>query len=139
MNVRNVTEHDMELVLRDAYREQEACYDRALRCIRSLATVFDLTADEERLNAYVQLLDEVATIENRIAPVKEQWQRVGRKPGPELSAQLERVTGLLEQLRTMTEQLEQAALKQRSELAPELDQMARGQQMRRAYGTRTDD
>ena len=73
-------------------------------------------------------------IEAGIAEAKRRWQRSGRKPGPQLQALLDEVARLIHVLAGHIGRAEQQAVAQQSELAPQIEALARSQQMQRAYG-----
>jgi hypothetical protein len=80
------------------------------------------------------LLDEVAAAETRLAPLRDLWRRGGTRPGPELCRVLAAVAERIERLARSLAGAEQEATRRQQGLAPQLDALIRGREMRRAYG-----
>jgi hypothetical protein len=123
-----------EALLCQAYREEADHYTQALALAEDLSRALheELGADAQ-LHTLAVHLDQVAVIEARIATTKQAWQKKGQKPGTELKKVLEQVAEQLERLARCLHGAEQEALRQKIALAPRLDSVIRGQQMRRAY------
>jgi len=124
-----------EAVLCSAYRDQAERYRRALALADDLPA--QLRAGDEhggQLGGVLALLAEVAAIEEHIRPVKEHWARGDGKPGPELRAVLGEVARLIGRLADALAAAEREAAARHAVLAPQVEAMARGRAMRRAYG-----
>jgi hypothetical protein len=125
-----------EAALCAAYREELDRYTRALRIAEGLPAALADGPDGGRALQHVRgLLDEVATIEARIAPSKSVWQESGRKPGAELGMLLAQMQVVIERLAACIHAAEQQAAAQKEQLVPELDAAVRSRRMLRAYGT----
>ncbi len=123
-----------DAVLIQAYTEEADRYSRALTLAADLpAALQHDSGANEKLQQVLALLDEVAVIEAGIAERKRQWQQTGQKPGSQLQSALENVAKLIELLAGHIGGAERQAIAHKSQLAPELDAMARSQQMQRAY------
>src|SRR5262249_39525932 len=83
------------------------------------------------------LLDEVAAVEARIAPVKAQWHQGDHQPGAELRELLSRLTRNLEHLSGHIQAADLEANARKCRLRPELDRGILSRQMQRAYGETT--
>src|SRR5262249_366399 len=92
------------------------------------------------LRGIVELLDEVKAIETAALPARQEWQRAGRKPNERLSAVMNQLAEVIDRLRTLVGEAERAARAQHARLAPDLECLARGRHMQRAYrGVRSGD
>ena len=123
-------ECDLETILCAAYRDQAELYARALACCS--ADNLGQHADGW-LPQLVKILSQVATIEGRIATVKEQWRRQGRSPGAELRTCLARVSDLLQPLAATINRSIETLEANRSTMIPQLEQVARLRRMQQAY------
>jgi hypothetical protein len=131
----NETSRSAETLLLAAYREQAAYYASALAAAEQLRSEQGGGDDPGRLPpAIVGFLDKIAAIDARVAETKAWWMRAGQRPGPELRAALDEVTRLIDRLAGRVREAERTATASRQALTPELDAVARGVQMRRAYG-----
>lgn len=123
-----------DTVLLQAYTEEADHYSRALTLAADLPAALEHDGGaNEKLQQVLTLLDEVAAIEARIAERKQRWQRTGQKLAPQLQSAVAKVAKLIELLAEQICRAERQAVAQQSQLAPELEAMARSQQMRRAY------
>jgi hypothetical protein len=124
-----------EAALCQAFREQADRYRSALALADDLPAALRRGDDVSgRLAEVMALLDEVAAGEARLAPARGLWQRSGSAPGPELRALIADVTDLVDRLARTLGEAEQEVARRRQSLAPQLDALIRGRQMRRAYG-----
>jgi hypothetical protein len=124
-----------EAVLCATYREQAACYRRAVALAESLPALIRSGDDHAApVSRILALLADVVASEERGRAVKEQWVRAGIPPGAELRATLTELTHLIEQLACSLARAEQEATACRQCLGPEIDTLIRGRAMRRAYG-----
>lgn len=124
-----------EEILCRAYQEEADLYAQALEVAANLPVAFQRGQNvDEPLERIASLLGEVAAIEGRIAPAKHAWKETRQRPGPQLGALLTRVTDLIQRLSEPIARAEQEATRRRDQLVPELDALARRQQMQRAYG-----
>lgn len=123
-----------EASLFQAYQAEAEHYARALRLAQTLRFRLQQGASvQEEMTLILACLDDVRTIEARIAETRTQWQQSGRKPGPELSAALNRVAELLASLAPLIGAAEKQALTRLGELRPQLDASSRARQMQHAY------
>lgn len=128
-----MTPHDT--LLCQAYHEEAERYAEALKLAEQLADSLRQGAlAEDALQRLVTLLEEVALLETRIAPVKESWNQAGTSPSPELREVLARVAELIQRLAACVNAAEQEAVVQKGLLAPKLDGLIRSRQMQQAYG-----
>ena len=115
----------LDVVLCEAYQEQEALYARALA----------LTCNEPAdrwLPEVLTLFGRIAVIEGTVGPAKRQWQEGGARSAA-LDACLERVAGLIRELQAAVASAYERTEAGQRDLLPELDRLARAQHMRRAY------
>jgi hypothetical protein len=125
---------DLETVLCQAYQEEVECYSQALQLTNAIAAAFQRgEADNERLLQLQGVLDAVGAIEGRISDAKGRWQAGGQKPGPKFQGLLDQVKRLIEQLAAVSRTAENAAYLNKERLAPQLNSIAQGQRMQRAY------
>ncbi|HWG43735.1 MAG TPA: hypothetical protein VN688_13185 [Gemmataceae bacterium] len=125
---------DWQAVLQTAYLEEAACYARAAQLAGELVAACGRGEPiGDQLRPILDLLDEVALHESRIAPTKASWEQAGRPTGPELRGMMDRIAALIEQLGGQLKTIEQAARERRERLAVELDACNRRRQMQRAY------
>jgi len=124
-----------EAVLCSAYRDQAERYRQAGALAESLPALIRSGDDHsEGLGRVMALLAEVAAIEERVRPLKEQWTRGGSTPGPELRAVLTEATQLIQRLAQSLAAAEQEAAARHERLVPQVDAVIRARAMRRAYG-----
>ena len=112
-----------------AYREEAELYEQAL----ALSPQPDDGGIDGRLPALTGLLDRIAAIESRVAPDRDQWQRAGRLPGPELAGCLARIAELLRGLSAVVEQAISHVQTQRDQMMPQVEGLARLSRMQQAY------
>jgi hypothetical protein len=123
-----------EAVLCAAYRDQAEHYRHAAALAEALPALLRAGADHsEPLAQVMARLAEVATIEERCRPVKEQWVGAGGTPGAELRGVLTEVTYLIGRLASGLAEAEREAAARQERLAPQVDALIRGRAMRRAY------
>lgn len=124
----------MESELHAAYVEEAEGYARAERLAGELAAACRRGEPlDERLQQVLDLLNDIAVRDARLAPVKESWLGADRPTGAELRAVMDRIAALIGALGGHFQILEQAARSRRDELAAELDACNRRRQMQRAY------
>jgi hypothetical protein len=121
-------------LLLSAFLQEADCYGRALQVAAELGAACQRSEGiDERLRQVFALLEEVAAVEARIAPVKQAWEQAGRPAGTELRAVMDRVAALILQLKNHIQTIEEAVRARRDAVAAELDVCNRGRQMQRAY------
>ncbi len=126
---------EAEAVLLDGLQRQLACYARADAAARDIAECVgrgeDVSAGMDRLTAP---LDEAARLGAALAPVKELWQHQAYRPGPALQTLLRQLAEAVAGVAERVVVAQQAATARRDLLWPQLEELARAQRMRRAYG-----
>jgi hypothetical protein len=125
----------IEQVLGAAYERQAASYAEALHRAEALLAAWQ--RGDEAKDALPQihaLVEQIAQSSAAIAAPRQQWLQSGQQPGTALRTALETVTAQIECLRQRIRELELWASAQKNRLAPELDLLVRGRQMRQAYG-----
>lgn len=116
-----------------AYRAEAAIYMQALRLAEQWFSGSP-EAGEPVLARITELLAEVQGIEDRLTLVKTQWRYRGCNPSGALADTLSEVADLIRKLQAQLDRVRQQTQQHKDELAPELDDVIRSQQMRRAYG-----
>jgi hypothetical protein len=130
----NDSNADLEAVLHAAYVQEADCYARAAQLAGDLAAACGQGEPiDDRLRPVLDLLEEVAVHETRLAAAKQYWEHAGRPAGPELRGVMDRIAASIEQLGLQLRTIEQAARERRERLAVELDACNRRRQMQRAY------
>jgi hypothetical protein len=125
-----------ETILREAFAEEAERYGEILKLAEELSTAFrEGDTGASRLGRIQKGLEEVAAIEARIAPTKRAWEESGRQPGPELEEEMSRLRKLLTRLVERIRTAEEEVAARMSRMEPELETIARGRKMRRAYGS----
>lgn len=125
--------HELERQLAAGYREQAGLYAQGLAQLQRKSDSPDVhDASWSRLNG---VLERVAAVDFRLAPLKQRWAAGGTSPGPELQSALERVRSQLEELLAATGRAEQQARTARDRLSASADVAVQGQRMRRAYAS----
>jgi hypothetical protein len=131
-----MTQPEAEALLAEGRRRQLDCYARADAIAREMADGLargeDPTARLQSLNA---ALEEVASVEAGLAPVKELWQRQGYQPGPQLRSLRQRLQAAAQGLAERVAAAQHQAEARRELLRPQLDELARVRKMQRAYRT----
>jgi hypothetical protein len=123
-----------EMALVQAYRQQADHYRDALHQAGELLETLRAGQDSGEVSRQLAAaLEAVAGVETRIAPLKQRWRERAHKPGPQLRNVLTQVTELLIQLMDRIDQASRQAAERQAGLMPELDRLARGQQMHRSY------
>jgi hypothetical protein len=120
---------ELEQRLLRGYQEQLRQYDRVTVLAGQGPPADDSWAHELNL-----VLNDVAALDVAMAPDKEAWRRLQRRPGSELSALLER---LAEKLGTMAAGVNRhvADIEARKDrLLPQIDELIQKRRMLRAYG-----
>jgi hypothetical protein len=126
---------DVEPLLYAAYQEEADLYGRALAAVTDVPAALQRGENTEaRLQQMLELLQQIGTVESRIAPIKGRCQGSGWKPGPQLDQALAQVRRLIERLMACIQEAERCARQRKHQLEPELDALIRGSQMQRAYG-----
>jgi hypothetical protein len=123
-----------EALLHAAFVQEADCYAQALRLAGELAEACGRGEPiDDRLGRVLELLDEVAGHEARIAPHKQRWEQAGRHAGPELRAVMDRIAALIRELGRHIHTIEEAARLRRDQIGAELDVCDRRRRMQRAY------
>jgi hypothetical protein len=116
-------------------RRAELPYRHALSLLEAEMSCAHPTTEE--LSACLQRLDpvllQIRELEATLAPVRQAWLALAQPPGGDLRSTLQRHEQLLTGLLGRVDALEQQARRARRELIPEMDALARRQQMQRAY------
>ena len=130
-----MTEHAIyDRNLCEAYTEELAVYTEIL-------THLDRTpepgSDPQYGEGWVQVLDagmaKIGALETVIASDKEAWDLAGRRSSPPLKSAMEKLADTIQQLMRRIEGGADLLQKRREMLRPELNQVLRAHQMRRAY------
>src|SRR5687767_13321934 len=87
----------LEQQLCAGFREEGAFYLQALTLAQTWTPGEDVTVDLAKIS---QLLAQVAEVETRLVPLKEEWRQGGRQPGTELAQVLAEIAGRIQQLQT---------------------------------------
>lgn len=125
----------LEAALRDGYREEAGYYVQALHLAEQVAAALQAGADaNDSLQQVLAFFDQVAAVEKRLAATREQWRQLGRQAGPELSREMDRVAGLIQQITGHITTAEATAASRRDQLAPQIDVGIRARRMQQAYG-----
>jgi cell division septum initiation protein DivIVA len=127
---------EIEATLLAAYSEEGPCYAQALIVADQLAGfTSEPLQTEQTLVGLADLMRQIGAIDERVAPIREQWMAAKRQAGPQLAAAMKYVTRLIEQLRTKINELEKLATAKRDQLVPQMDGLLRSRQMKRAYAS----
>jgi hypothetical protein len=130
----NDTNAEVEAVLHATYVQEADCYALALQRAGELVAACERGEPiDDRLRSVLDLLDEVAGHETRIAVARQHWEQGGRFAGVELRSVRERIAALITQLSRQLQRIEQMTRERRDRLAVELDACNRRHQMQRAY------
>jgi chromosome segregation ATPase len=126
---------DIESALSAALQERSETYVRARESLLELERRLD--AGQTPLHAVCPelhgVLEVIRVADERLAPLQEQWTRLALRPGPGLAEQIQRHQSQLEQTLTIINRLTETARADREQLAPRLDEVARGRRMQAAY------
>ncbi len=123
------------LPLHTALAEEADRYTQALRAAEELPPALREGRDAgPHLQELARQLDAIAGIEQRIDGPKQQWLQAAEPSPAELEALRTRLVGLIRALQAQVSWAEREATLRKHQLAPQLDALARGQQMQRAYG-----
>jgi hypothetical protein len=126
---------DLEAILCDSYRQQATCYRQSLELAAAIQSAMEQGQQaQSELEALAASMQEVSNIEAETKEARQIWERSGKKPGSELQTALAEVAYLIQELLARIGDAEKHAQLQADRLAPQLDQLIRSQQMRRAYG-----
>jgi hypothetical protein len=127
----NLVEEELILELRRA----EGPYRRALALIQTTLPHPEPSAEEISgcLMRLQPLMQQTQAQEARLAPLREQWFQLQRKPGAELKQILHVHGQLLQTLIGRIDVLEARMKRLREEAIPALDSAIRHQQMHKAY------
>jgi hypothetical protein len=125
---------ELETVLAAAYAEEARLYGQALALAEQLGpNLPEAEPTRETLRQMDAVLSQTAAVDATIAASRQQWVESGRRPGPAMAEALQQVAGLIERLQARVGAVEQVAKAHRDRLFPELERLARGRQMQRAY------
>lgn len=80
------------------------------------------------------LISKISLQESSLANLRDQWHALGGKPGPQLRATIANVESSLRETITLIDQAAQRMQRSKERLLPQLNAVARHQQMRSAYG-----
>jgi|SRR5579862_2286594 len=123
-----------EEALRESYEQQAVSYAHALALAESLLANWkpgnDVTATLQRI---AELMTDVAARNADMQSLQQHMVKNSARPRPRLDAVLQSTAELIARLADRICQLEKLATNCKNQLAPELDAMLRGRQMRRAY------
>jgi hypothetical protein len=125
---------DIEVALTAALQARGDAYVDAQAALEALRQRLHAGEALHRLCPELQqVLSTIRTLDERLAPLQEQWRTLSASPGPELAAQIARHQAQLERTLALVERFTAMAAADRSLLAPRLDEAARGRRMRAAY------
>jgi hypothetical protein len=126
---------DLEPILCDSYRRQALCYRQSLELAVAIQSALEQGQEVQReLEALAVSMQEISKTEAETKEARQTWDRSGKKPGSELQSLLGEVAHLIRELLARIGEAEKHAQLQADRLGPQLDQLIRSQQMRRAYG-----
>jgi hypothetical protein len=130
----NTASEEFGAVLYTAYLEEAEQYAAALALAREVTAACRRgEAMEERLSQVLALLTETAKRDALLAPTKQRWEQAGRPSNDALRAVMDRIAGLIQQIRDELQVMEQTVQARRDQLADELDVCNRRCRMQRAY------
>jgi hypothetical protein len=125
---------DSEAVLYAAYTELAKDYTTALRLAGEVSAACNRgEAIDDRLGPVLTLLSAIAETEASLVRVKQRWEQAGKSSDDALQGVINRIAGLIRQLRDEWKILEDAVRARRDRLAVELDVCNRQYRMQRAY------
>lgn len=130
----NAANDDLGALLHAAYVAQAEQYTAALRLTGELAAACNRDeATEDRLAHVLHLLGEVAERDAALVPTKQRWEQAGKPNHSAVQGAMNRIAGLIQQIRGELQIVEQAVRARRDRLAADLDVCNRQYRMQRAY------
>ena len=127
---------DSENLLASAYHEQAQLYAGALGIMDRLTDALQQgSAGQTEIHELAARLEEIRRLDTAISDARATWKQTQRAAGPHLAKAMQQVIELIEKLSSRLQLVERLAQSRRERVTNDLEGLARGMTMQRAYET----
>lgn len=125
---------ELERAMTAALQSRSAAYARAHAALEAVQQRLNAGEALQRVSPQLQrILESIRSEDDQLAPLQQEWGKSKVTAGPELAAEIARHQAQLERTLEFVDRLVAVAESDRSQLAPRLDEAARGRRMQAAY------